>query len=246
MNKRILVIALGVIGASLMISGCSSSSIATQQKQIELEKQKIELEKAKAELEREKMAQEQRNREYQSDLAQKNATKKYAPDEKRLLIYCLEESYDNPSEYMGGLGIVDGRPDRTHAINDANRAAIMDIASRYIGMIKNAIEDYSKDVNVPSGKKFYESELEGGAAAIGQKLIDKYANVVCRELTKEETGGYVGYVAVRVLTKDAAKGLADELEVRKVDYDKKKFFEKMDAELEKDALKQKKELEAMK
>ena len=42
------------------------------------------------------------------------------------------------------------------------------------------------------------------------------------------------------------KGLAEELEVRKVDYDKKKFFEKMDKELAASAAKQKEEVDAMK
>jgi hypothetical protein len=51
-------------------------------------------------------------------------------------------------------------------------------------------------------------------------------------------------VAVHVLLQDAKKGLAEELEVRKVDWDKKKFFEKMDAELDKEAAKRKAELES--
>jgi hypothetical protein len=166
--------------------------------------------------------------------------------EQRLLIYCKDEGFDKQGEYMAGLGIVEGRPDRTHAITDANRAAIADIASRYVGIIKNAIEDYSKDVNVPSGKKMYESELEGGTAAIGSKVIEKYANAVCREISQDRLGGYVGYVAVHILLQDAKKGLADELEVRKVDYDKEKFFEKMDAELEKEEGKRKAEMDTMK
>lgn len=165
--------------------------------------------------------------------------------EQVLLTFCMDEAYDMPGEYMAGLGIAEDRPDRSRAILDANRVAIADIASRYVGMIKNAIEDYSKDVNVPSSKKMYESELEGGAQAIGTKVIDKYAQVVCRKISQSATGGYVGYVAVHVLLNDAKKGLAEELEVRKVDYDKKKFFEKIDAELEKGAVKQKEEMDAM-
>ena len=79
-----------------------------------------------------------------------------------LTTFCVDEAYDKPGEYMAGLGIVEGRPDRTKAIEDVNRAAIADISSRYIGVIKNVIESYSKDVNVPSGQKIYESKLEGG------------------------------------------------------------------------------------
>lgn len=163
--------------------------------------------------------------------------------EKELLTFCVDDAYDKPGEYMAGLGIAEDRPDRSRAIVDANRVAIADIASRYIGIIKNAIEDYSKDTNVPSSKKMYESSLEGGAAAIGTKVIEKYANAVCRKFTQSATGGYVGYVAVHVLLDDAKKGVAEELEVRKVDYDKKKFFEKMDQELANSAARQKQEME---
>ncbi len=168
-----------------------------------------------------------------------------ANGEQVLLTFCMDEAYDLPGEYMAGLGIAEDRPDRSRAISDANRAAISDIATRYVGMIKNAIEDYSKDVNVPAGKKMYESSLEGGAQSIGTKVIDKYANVVCRKVTQSATGGYVCYVAIHVSINDAKKGLADELEVRKVDYDKEKFFEKMDAELEKQAAKRQAEIDAM-
>lgn len=166
--------------------------------------------------------------------------------EVELTTFCIDDAYDKLGEYMAGLGIAEDRPDRARAITDANRVAIADIASRYVGMIKNAIEDYSKDTNVPSSKKMYESSLEGGAKAIGTKVIDKYANAVCRKFTQSATGGYVGYVAVHVLLEDAKKGLAEELEVRKVDYDKKKFFEKMDKELAASAAKQKEEVDAMK
>lgn len=174
------------------------------------------------------------------------ATPKLPNGEVELTTFCIDDAYDKPGEYMAGLGIAEDRPDRARAITDANRVAIADIASRYVGMIKNALEDYSKDTNVPAGKKMYESSLEGGAQAIGTKVIDKYANAVCRKFTQSATGGYVGYVAVHILLEDAKKGLAEELEVRKVDYDKKKFFEKMDQELAAGAAKQKEEVDAMK
>lgn len=165
--------------------------------------------------------------------------------EQVLLTFCMDEAYDMPGEYMAGLGIAEDRPDRSRAILDANRVAVADIITRYVGIIKNAIEDYSKDVNVPSGKKIYESELEGGAKAIGTSVIEKYVQPVCRKITQSATGGYVGYVAVHVSLTDAKKGLEDELEVRKVDYDKKKFFEKMDTELEEAANQRREEMNAM-
>ena len=122
---------------------------------------------------------------------------------------------------------------------------VMDPAQTNSNEIKNAIEDYSKDTTVPGSKRMYESQLEGGAQAIGTKVINKYANAVCRKLTQSATGGYTCYVAIHVLLTDANKGLAEELEVRKVDYDKKKFFEKMDAELAKEAERKQAEMDAM-
>lgn len=166
--------------------------------------------------------------------------------ERVITTFCIDQSYDKPGEYMAGLGIVEDCPDRSRALLDANRIAIADIASRYIGMIRNVIEDYTKDVNVPSGKKVYESELEGGADAIGTKVIEKYANTVCRQILQNSTGGFVGYVAVHVLLEDANKGLAEELEVRKVDYDKNKLMEKMNTRQATEARKRQSEMDALK
>lgn len=244
-----MVLATTSCGSNKKVAGSTSS--VTQEtddidRQIALKKKQIELDALEAEAKRQKLINEQKDADLIADIEQKKLqTRKMVAGEQRTIVFCMDEAFDKPGEYMGGLGVVEDRPDRTRAIVDANRAAIADIASRYIGMIKNAIEDYSKDVNVPSGKKMYESSLEGGAAAIGTKVIDKYANAVCREVSQSATGAWVGYVAVHVLLQDAKKGLADELEVRKVDYDKKKFFDKMDAELEKEAARHKAELDAM-
>jgi hypothetical protein len=249
MYKKLIFIAMAAIFVSVMMTGCGGSKQASQSsidQEIERTKKQMELDKLKNEAEIIKKQQEMRLTDIESEQAQRaQQTRKMAPGEQRITIFCMEQAFDKAGEYMGGLGVVEGRPDRTRAVLDANRAAIADIATRYVGMIKNAIEDYSKDVNVPSGKKMYESSLEGGAQVIGTKVIEKYANVVCREASQDKVGGWIGYVAVHVLLQDAKQGIADELEVRKVDYDKKKFFEKMDAELDKQAADRKSELDRM-
>jgi hypothetical protein len=242
------------VAAGILMSACGgvkqasqvSQSPGTIDREIELRKKQLELEAINNDAEIRQKQHEMRLKDIENEQTQREQQlRKMVAGEQRTIMFCMEEAFDKPGEYMGGLGVVEGRPDRTQAILNANQAAIADIASRYIGIIKNAIENYSKDVNVPSGKKMYESELEGGVAAIGQKVIDKYANVVCREVSQDRVGGWVGYVAVHVLLQDAKKGLVDELEVRKVDYDKKKFFEKMDTELEKQAVERKAEMDAM-
>jgi hypothetical protein len=238
MKRFYLTIVYVAISAMVILTSCggskkmSNGQSASIDQQIEEKKKQIELDEVNAEAEIKKKKQEMRMKEVEDEAAlRKEKTRRPVKGEQRTFIYCMDEAFDKPGEYMGGLGVVEARPDRNRAILDANRAAIAEIATRYVGIIKNAIEDYTKDMNVPSGKKIYESLLEGGAGVIGSKVIDKYANVVCREVTQEATGGWVGYVAVHVLLDDVKKGLADELEERKVEYDKKKFFEKMDAEL---------------
>jgi hypothetical protein len=250
MKRSFFKIAMMVIIAGVIVTSCggskqvSNSQSSNLDQEIAQKKKQMELDDINAEAEIKKKRREMELKDIENEAAQREQnTQKMVKGEQRTLIFCMKEAFDKSGEYMGGLGVVEGRPDRTRAILDANRAAVADIATRYIGMIKNAIEDYSKDVNVPSGKKMYESSLEGGAATIGSKVIDKYANVVCREVAQDATGGWVGYVAVHVMLEDAKKGLAEELEVRKVDYDKKKFFDKMDAELKAAEEKHKTELE---
>jgi hypothetical protein len=235
--------------AGVLLTSCGGSKKLSQQdeidQQIALKKKQMELDKINAEAEMQKKKTAMELEEYENQLAQKRQDKaQLVKGEQRRLLYCKQEAMDKPGETMGGLGVVEDRPDRNRAIVDANRAAIVDIATRYIVVLKNAIDDYTKDSNVPSNKKMYESQLEGGAGTIGAKVIDKYANVVCREVAQNEVGAWVGYVAVQVTLQDVKRGVADELEVRKVDYDKKKFFEKMDAEIEALSAKRKAELES--
>ena len=58
--------------------------------------------------------------------------------EVELTTFCIDDAYDKPGEYMAGLGIAEDRPDRARAITDANRVAIADIASRYVGILYHA------------------------------------------------------------------------------------------------------------
>ena len=92
---------------------------------------------------------------------------------------------------------------------------------------------YNKDTRVPAGKKISEKKLEGLSEVIGTKLVEKYSNTVCREITQDATGAYTGYVAVHVLLDDLQKGIQEELEVRKVDFDAEKFMKQHDAETSK-------------
>ena len=78
-----------------------------------------------------------------------------------------------------------------------------------------------------------EKKLEGLSEVIGTNVVEKYSNTVCRQITQDATGAYTGYVAVHVLLDDLQKGLQEELDVRKVDYDADKLKKQCDAEMAK-------------
>ena len=153
--------------------------------------------------------------------------------EKQLTTFCVDQSYDKPGEYLAGLGIAEGCQDREDAIIKANQIAISDITSRYVGVVKNIITRYNKDTKIPAGKKISEKKLEGLSEVIGTNVVEKYSNTVCRQITQDATGAYTGYVAVHVLLDDLQKGLQEELDVRKVDYDADKLKKQCDAEFAK-------------
>ena len=148
---------------------------------------------------------------------------------------CIEEGYDKPGEYMAGYGVAENEEERGAGIINANRYAVADITSKYIGMIKNGVSQYSKNVNTRSGNKVKENELEGAAEAIGTKLIDKYSNAICREAEWADNGTYTCYVAVHVPLKEVLNATVDEIGVIQTDLDRKKFREYMQAELDKQA-----------
>jgi len=148
---------------------------------------------------------------------------------------CIEESYDKPGEYMAGLGIAENEEERGPGIANANRYAIADISSKYIGMIKNGVSQYAKNVKTRSGQLIKENEMEGAAEAIGTKLIDKYANAVCRDAEWDINGKYTCYVAVHVPLREVLNETIDELGVIQTDLDRQKFREYMQSELDRQA-----------
>lgn len=153
----------------------------------------------------------------------------------KIFMPCIEESYDKPGEYMAGLGVAENEKERGAGIINANRYAIAEIASKYVGMIKNGVSQYAKNVNTRSGQSVKENELEGNAEAIGTKLIDKYANAVCRDAEWADDGTYTCYVAVHVPIKDVVNATVDELGVIQTDLDRQKFREYMQAEIDRQA-----------
>lgn len=161
--------------------------------------------------------------------------------EQKLYTPCIAESYDKHGEYLAGLGIADNQLDRQLGSGTANLAAIADITTRYIGVIKNGVSRYSKDVNTRTGEKVKEGELEGESQAIGKASIEKHAEVVCREFGQADDGTFTIYVAVHVPIGKVLDDLQNQLKVLQVDADRARFRAFMEEELNKQALEKEKE-----
>ena len=155
--------------------------------------------------------------------------------EQKLKMPCIEQSYDKHGEYMAGYGVAEDQIDRKDALNAANREAINDVATRYIGTITNAVSNYAKDVNTRGREKVKESELEGEATAVGKMAIEKYAEAVCREFGKANNGTFSGYVAVHVPVGKVLDELSNQMQVLQVDADRARFREFVEKELNKQA-----------
>lgn len=158
---------------------------------------------------------------------------------KMLLIPCTEEMLQlENSETMAAQGIATGKKSEEDAMLDANRVALMDITTRFLGVLKNGIEQYGKDSRAKSGNRGVESQLEGLAVAVGEKEINKQFKVACRKFTKDKVGNYNCYEALYVQNEKIVDAIIDAAEEEGIAIDKALFRNRMDAELDRQAQKQ--------
>ena len=169
-------------------------------------------------------------------------------------IPCSDEAMDKPGEYMAGLGVSQNQDSEKAALLSANQIALSDIMTRFLGVVKNATEYYNKETNIGDDKG---NKLQGLAFQVGEEVINKHSNTVCRKAFYEERGedfskgGYGMYVAVHVMIKDVVEEMVSETARRAaeigLDYNQYKFKETMDRELyrnqEKELQKQKEKIE---
>lgn len=193
----------------------------------ELNKIKKEMELEEAEQDAAIAASKTRARNAQFAQEARLAQKIYTP--------CIAESYDKHGEYMAGLGIAENQPERGVGIAQANRYALTDITTRFMGVIKNGISQYAKDVNTRNNQKVKESELEGEATSIGQKAIQKHSEIVCRDFELDGHNNYTCYVAVHVPIKEMLDEVVNEQDIITVDADRARFRAFMEKELNEQA-----------
>ena len=224
------------------------------QRQIREAKEQAELLKAQQELERVK--NEIRLEQIQADAKEQNLKTSIAMREQMadgdqvMVTFCYEESMDKPGEYMAGLGISQPRKLERDAKLEANQVAVHDIASRFMGTLRNGTEYYSQSGSTPGGKGLDESSLESMTMNIVEKVVDKYATQVCYKPVKDNDGNIRYYLALHVLESTTVDKVADELDKQQLLRDKasfkKQLMGQLDADGKKRAAEQERQLQMLK
>lgn len=170
--------------------------------------------------------------------------------DQKIVKFCYEESLDKPGEYMAGIGVSSPKKHEKDAKLEANQVAVHDIASRFMGVIKNGTEYYAQSGTTPSGKDMDESSLESMTMNIVEKAVDQYAAQVCYEPVQDLNEKIRYYIAIHVPTGSTVNEVADKLEQAGVLRDKQNFKKQLlgalDAESQKKAAEQEKILEMLK
>lgn len=253
--KKIIVLAFAIVcGATMSTSFAKKpKKPAEPQKsatelEIERLKQEKELRDLKAAIEEDSIrrAQEREDREYERQLnkelkdakhemkvAAMNAQERLEEGMKMLLIPCSEEALiQENSDNMSAMGIASNQPTQEAALLNANRIALSEITTRFLGVMKNGIEQYTKDTQAKSGNRGIEAQLEGLAITIGEKEENKQFKVACRKITKTKLGNYNCYVALYVPIEKMLDAYLDKAEEAGIDIDKAMFRKQMQAELD--------------
>ena len=228
---------------ALVFAGCGSKKTATAQvtkqttttsssDEAQKLREQIELQKLQNELDMLKLEQEKAK-------AALNAQASLEDGAKMLLIPCMREALEYETGHqMSAQGMSTGKSRQELALKDANRNAIAELMTRFVGVIKNGIEDYTKDTDTRSLTREQEAQLEGLCVAAGERAINKLFKPGCREILKDKYGNYGCYVALYVDADKVLDEIANELEVEKVDVDKAIFRKRLQAELDEQSRKE--------
>lgn len=157
------------------------------------------------------------------------------------LIYtpCMDEfiALNKVRGQMAAQGISTGQPTQEASELNANRVGLADLTTRFLGVIKNGVEQYSKDTSTPEKQRVIGAQLEGLAVAVGEKAINELFVVDCRQFGKDRYNNYVCYEAIYVPAQQVIDAIAEEA-VKKMDIDKALFRKRMQAELDANAAKE--------
>lgn len=212
MQLRRVIGVLALASVMVMFAGCGQKggSTAPVQEKSAADKMREEIELARLQNERDSIRAI-------GEINKKEGWRTAQMQGQRIEMPCERESRDTP-EWMGAYGVVEVR-DNNDQFSQANTAAQNELATRLIGVIQNSMRSYMKNTTVPSGNSAIERQLEGGAQNIARRVLDKWAEVACRDLVQNERGVYIAHVALRISKASAINEIvaATASEVREVD-----------------------------
>lgn len=248
--KKILTFAM----ATLVCMSCAAKKpikpAEPQKSATELEIERIKQEKELRDL-KEQIRQDSIKRAHQEAMEQLQFENQYAQQASKAAMNatlesgvklritpCMDEfiALNKEPDYMAGQGISSANDIQEEAELRANEVGLNDIKTRFLGVIKNGTEYYSKQSNTYGNNKAKESQLENLAISAGEKAINKLYSVDCRQFAQNRYGQWICYEAIYVPMKKVVDAIMEEVE--ELDIDKEVYRKRLEAELERNAAKE--------
>jgi len=205
----------------------SGPQLSPEEQEIQKLQNQAKLDSVKRALELQRLQQERDFEEQKAELAKTRKTE----DVQMRSIPCASAANDAGKDYWGGLGVSTPKPQHQLAIDEANMNSVNDISQRFVGVIKNASERYGKGGITKDGKPIDQSALERISRTVSEKVVNKFAQRTCMEIGTNQQGMYIAYQTLIIPIKDAVEATVSEMDVMKLDYDRKKFRDSMNEEI---------------
>ncbi|MCQ2369461.1 MAG: hypothetical protein MJ007_03165 [Paludibacteraceae bacterium] len=156
---------------------------------------------------------------------------------------CMDEfiQLNKDPEQMAAQGISTAQERQEYAELRSNEVALNDIKTRFLGVIKNGTEYYSKQSETYGGGHPSEAQLENLAIAAGEKAINKLFIVGCRQFAQDKYSKWICYEALYVPIPKVLDAIMEE--VKNLDIDKEMYRKRLEAELANNAAKENAALE---
>lgn len=115
---------------------------------------------------------------------------------------------------------------------EANRAAGVELNTRFVGTIKNIADDFGKQSHGQSGNSGYQGKLEGYAENFGQHVLNKLLKTKCYVPTyNNKNNSYGVYVVLYVPQEEAINKIVSDWEEMGIDVKAEQLKNKLEANL---------------
>jgi hypothetical protein len=254
MKKTFIYIAMIAISGTILTSCGGSKNLAnqpnaTEQRQpttttVDPVEEEIRRMEQEARLIQARTALQLAEREAELRLAQQhqvNVTLVWTPCNQQSLV-----ASGGKTNFLTGLGVADQQRNREDALLNANMVAVLEIASRLVGVITTGVERYGSQGTTQSGMRIDQAEREGLLRNIGTQAVNRIGHPVCREVAIDNnTGMWVGFVAIHVPLDDVINEVQLEMERADIRVNRNRFAEHVKNELQGQEEQRQREMQAL-